>query len=112
MRPIVLALVIALGAVACGEDREPSAVVQPPTTFEGQPESLTTVPDSGSNDAVPTTTLRLADPTGITAADLCAGVMLVEPTPQIDTDLLPETSGVVYSRTVEGRMYALSLIHI
>ncbi|MEK9636885.1 MAG: hypothetical protein VW060_07415, partial [Acidimicrobiaceae bacterium] len=32
--------------------------------------------------------------------------MLVEPTPQIDTDLLPETSGVVYSRTVDGRMYA------
>ena len=69
MRPIVLALVIALGAVACGEDREPSAVVQPPTTFEGQPESLTTVPDSGSNDAVPTTTLHPAVPTGITAAD-------------------------------------------
>ncbi|NDH85394.1 MAG: hypothetical protein EBY65_11125 [Acidimicrobiia bacterium] len=106
MRPIVLALVIALGAVTCTDDREPSAPVQPPTTFEGQPESLTTVPDSGSNDAVLTTTLRPADPTGITAADLCAGAMLVEPTPQIDTDLLPETSGVVYSRTVDGRMYA------
>ena len=106
MRPIVLALVIALGAVACSDDQEPSVVVQPPTTFEGQPESLTTVPDSGSHDAVPTTTLRLADPTGITATDLCAGAMLVEPTPQIDTDLLPETSGVVYSRTVDGRMYA------
>jgi len=106
VRPIVLALVIALSAVACSDDQEPSVVVQPPTTFEGQPESLTTVPDSGSNDAVPTTTLRLADPTGITATDLCAGAMLVEPTPQIDTDLLPETSGVVYSRTVEGRMYA------
>ena len=106
MRPIVLTLVIALGAVGCSNDRESSAVVQPPTTFEGQPESLTTVPDSGSNDAVPTTTLRLTDPTGITAAELCAGVMLVEPTPQIDTDLLPETSGVVYSRTVDGRMYA------
>ena len=48
MRPIVLALVIALGAVACSDDQEPSVVVQPPTTFEGQPESLTTVPDSGS----------------------------------------------------------------
>ena len=106
MRLIVLALVIALGTVACSDDREPSAVVQPPTTFEGQPESLTTVPDSGNNDAVPTTTLRPAVPTGITAADLCAGAMLVEPTPQIDTDLLPETSGVVYSRTVDGRMYA------
>ncbi|MAT20149.1 MAG: hypothetical protein CL419_03235, partial [Acidimicrobiaceae bacterium] len=106
MRPIVLALVIALSAVGCSDDRESSAVVQPPTTFEGQPESLTTVPDSGSNAAVPTTTLRPADPTGITAADLCAGAMLVEPTPQIDTDLLPETSGVVYSRTVGGRMYA------
>ena len=88
MRPIVLALVIALGAVACSDDQEPSVVVQPPTTFEGQPESLTTVPDSGSNDAVPTTTRRLTDPTGITAAELCAGVMLIEPTPQIDTCLL------------------------
>ena len=106
MRPIVLTLVIALGAVGCSNDRESSAVVQPPTTFEGQPESLTTVPDSGSNDAVPTTTRRLTDPTGITAAELCSGVVLVEPTPQIDTDLLPETSGVVYSRTVDGRMYA------
>ena len=57
MRPIVLALVIALGAVGCSNDRESSAVVQPPTTFEGQPESLTTVPDSGSNDTVPTLSL-------------------------------------------------------
>ena len=70
LRPVRL-IVLALaspGAVACTDDREPSAPRQPPTTFEGQPESLTTVPDSGSNDAVPTTTLRPAVPTGITAA--------------------------------------------
>ncbi|MEO0492244.1 MAG: hypothetical protein AAF081_02380 [Actinomycetota bacterium] len=106
MRSLVLALVVAFGAVACSDDPAPDPVAQPPTTFEGQPESLTTVPDSGDDTPVPSTTVPAPEPSGVSAADLCTGAALVEPPPEIDTDLLPETSGVVYSRTVEGRMYA------
>lgn len=101
-------LVVALGAAACaGSDETADAPLEPPPTFDGQPESLTTVPDG--DDATPTTsstTIPIPTPTGVTAADLCVGAALLEPTPEIDTELLPETSGVVYSRTVDGRMYA------
>jgi len=45
-------------------------------------------------------------PTGVTAADLCTQAQLIEPSPQIDTTLLPETSGISYSRQIPGRLYA------
>ncbi|MEM9464620.1 MAG: hypothetical protein AAGA90_04575 [Actinomycetota bacterium] len=81
--------------------------LEPPTTFEDQPESLTTVPDEViPTTEPPTTTVTTPPRSGITAADLCAGAALVEPTPLIDTDLLPETSGIAYSRTHPDRMYA------
>ncbi|MEM8707163.1 MAG: hypothetical protein AAGE98_11950 [Actinomycetota bacterium] len=101
--PILAAVVL---AAACAGEGEPERTIEPPTTFEGQPESLTTVPDDDPAPTTSSTTLPVPDPTGVTAADLCAGASLVEPTPEIDTELLPETSGVVYSRTVEGRLYA------
>lgn len=100
-------LAVTLLAAACSSDEPVEETIEPPTTFEGQPESLTTVPDGDdATTTAPPTTIPVAEPTGITATDLCAGAALVEPTPEIDTDLLPETSGVVYSRTVADRLYA------
>lgn len=101
------ALVAASAIVAgCGSATEPT-LESMPTTFEGQPESLTTVPDDdGTTTTAAPTTIPAVEPTGVTASDLCTGAALVEPTPEIDTDLLPETSGVVYSRTVPDRLYA------
>lgn len=105
--------VVTLAAAACTQGEspdnraEPEPLPRPPTTFEGQPESLTTVPDDNTATArPPTTTITIPPPSGVTAADLCARAELVEPTPEIDTELLPETSGVAYSRTRPDVMYA------
>ena len=84
-----------------------SLATEPPTTFDGQPESLTTVPDEVvPTTAAPTTTITIPPASGVTAADLCSRAALVEPPPEIDTELLPETSGVAYSRTQPDLLYA------
>ena len=113
--------ILALGFVAAscsGSDEDTAADApddpveqptqnQPPTTFENQPESLTTVPDEViPTTEAPTTTITTPPLSGVTATDLCTGAALVQPAPEIDTDLLPETSGVAYSRTHPDRMYA------
>jgi hypothetical protein len=108
------AALVAMGVVAFGctdaptQSVEPDAVPTEPTpTFADQPESLTTVPDDViPTTQAPTTTVTTPSPSGVTAADLCAGAALLEPPPEIDTDLLPETSGIAYSRTHPDRMYA------
>ncbi len=109
--PAAIALLVCLVVAACGGGEIPGTAeetpIEPPTTFEGQPESLTTVPDEiVPTTAAPTTTVTVPPPSGVTAADLCAGATRVEPAPEIDTELLPETSGVAYSRTAPDRMYA------
>lgn len=102
-----LALAFLVGCSSEAADNDDALALEPPPTFDGQPDSLTTVPD-GDDDAAATTTTSppTVTPSGVTAAELCAGAVLVEPAPEIDTDLLPETSGVVYSRTVPDRLYA------
>ena len=107
-RALVALCLLAAGCTGSNDETasEP-AETQPPTTFEDQPESLTTVPDEViPTTEAPTTTITTPPLSGVTAADLCAGATLVEPAPEIDTDLLPETSGVAYSRTHPDRMYA------
>ena len=113
MRRVAAACLLALFIGGCAaRDEAPAAdVLEPPTTFEGQPESLTTVPDDDSTTTTSTspptpTSITVPARTGVTASDLCAGAALIEPTPTIDTDLLPETSGVAYSRSDPTVMYA------
>ena len=109
-----IAVAACLLVAACAEassdagDASGATTTTPPTTIaEPQPESLTTVPDDViPTTEAPTTTVTIPEPSGVTAADLCAGASLVEPAPQIDTDLLPETSGIAYSRTHLDRLYA------
>lgn len=106
----VLASCLCITACAGSEtDDEPVAEPQLETTITvgDAPDSLTTVPDEVvPTTEAPTTTITVPEPSGVSAADLCAGAVRVEPAPEIDTELLPETSGVAYSRTSPDRMYA------
>ena len=98
---------LAIAAAGCSSSTEPTAApAQTPSTTEA-PESLTTVPDDVvPTSEPPTTTITVPPPSGISAADLCNGAVLVDPAPEIDTTLLPETSGIAYSRTQPERLYA------
>lgn len=104
-----LSVAVALTALAsCSEPEVAEETpVRPSVSAASQPDSLTTVPDEVvPTTGAPTTTMTVPSPSGVTAADLCAGAERVEPAPEIDTNLLPETSGIAYSRTTPGRMYA------
>lgn len=116
MRLAPAIVVLGLVAASCSGASEPAPDLLPEegsstttalAAATEAPESLTTVPD----EAIPTTeppatTITVPSPSGVSAADLCAGAALVEPPPEIDTTLLPETSGIAYSRTQPDRLYA------
>ena len=99
--------IVALGIAVAGCSSSAEPTVEPASSTTEVPESLTTVPDDVvPTSQPPTTTITVPPPSGISAADLCNGAVLVDPAPEIDTTLLPETSGIAYSRTQTERLYA------
>lgn len=114
VRLAAVSLLVAVSLGGCSGSPSPPAS-EPPVvdreclsrSIDGcERRSLTTVPAADAGPGEDTLGAVPIEPSGLSAGDLCRQALRVEPVAELDTELLPETSGAVYSRATAGRLYA------